>query len=365
MGDFVGEREPVSDFTVQFRAAIATIDSQKAQDELQKAVDSFQRLCEDYLHLEKLNEAPLSHNYPPQYETSGTSPEDAAEDVASSERNRLGLGDGPLLNLREALENDIGLRIFSIELPSRVAGMFSYTEKLGGCIAVNARHPHDRQRWSLAHEYGHFLTSRFRSEVSMLGGYGRSRTGERFADTFARCLLMPAAGLRRRFNEESRAADGKITATEICRLAYHFFVSVEAMMLRLEELRLLKGGTWELLRDRGFKVREAQELLGLSPHPHDRSGLPLRYQFLAALAYEKGELTEGELARILHGDRVAARRTVQKLTQSLLLNDEGQVTSFSIELAQGVSGMKEPGPQKSEVTGSFNVDRPQLAEQYC
>lgn len=199
----------------------------------------------------------------------------------------------------------------------------------------------------------------------MLGGYGRSRTGERFADTFARCLLMPAAGLRRRFNEESRAADGKITAAEICRLAYHFFVSVEAMMLRLEELRLLKGGTWELLRDRGFKVREAQELLGLSPHPHDRSGLPLRYQFLAALAYEKGELTEGELARILHSDRVAARRTVQNLTQSLLLNDEGQVTSFSIELAQGVSGMKEPASQKSEMTGSFNVDRPQLAEQYC
>ena len=299
VGDFVGEKDPVSDFTVQFRAAVSNPDSQQAQDELRHAVETFQRLCEDYLYLENLNETPLSHSYPPQYPTGGTSPEVAAEDVASSERHRLALGDGPLLNLREALENDVGLRVFSIELPSPVAGMFGYTEELGGCIAVNSRHPQDRQRWSLAHEYGHFLTDRFRSEVSLLAWHGRSRTGERFADAFARCLLMPAAGLRRRFNELSRAASGKITAAEICQLAYHYFVSVEAMMRRLEELRLLPGGTWERLRDRGFKVREAQRQLGLSPHPRDERTLPLRYQYLAAQAYEEGKLTEGELARLL------------------------------------------------------------------
>ena len=365
VGDFVGGREPFSDFTVQFRAAVTNLDSRQAQDELQQAVESFQRLCEDYLYLENLNAAPLSRNYPPQYPTSGTSPELAAEDAALSERHRLALGDGPLLNLRDALESDVGLRIFSIELPSRVAGMFSYTEKLGGCIAVNARHPQDRQRWSFAHEYGHFLSSRFRSEVSMLGGYGRSRTGERFADAFARCLLIPATGLRRRFNEESRASDGRITATEICRLAHHYFVSVEAMMLRLEELRLLPGGTWERLHDRGFKVREAQEQLGLSPHPREERGLPLRYQYLAARAYGEEKLTEGELARLLRVDRVAARRLIQKLTQTLLLQDEGQVTSLSIDLARNVSGANEPAPHFSELTGSFDGDRPHFAGQNC
>ncbi len=357
VGDFVGEKEPVSDFTVQFRAAVAKLDSQQSQDELQQAVESFQRLCEDYLHLETLTETPLSRNYPPQYPKEGTSPEVAAEDIASSERHRLALGDGPLLNLEDALENDVGLRVFSIQLPSRVAGMFSYTEELGGCIAVNARHPLDRQRWSLAHEYGHFLTSRFQSEVSMLGGHGRSRTDERFADAFARFLLMPAAGLRRRFNELSRAASGKITAAEICRLAHHYFVSVGAMMLRLEELRLLPGGTWERLRDRGFKVREAQRQLGLSPHPRDERALPLRYQYLAALAYEKGELTEGELARLLRVDRVAARRLVQELAQSSLLHDEGQVDSLSIDLARSVSGADDPDPHLPEETSSIDGDR--------
>ena len=344
VGDFVGDKEPVSDFTVQFRAAVAKLDSLQSQDELRQAVESFQRLCEDYLYLEKLNDTRLSRSYPPQYQIGGTSPEVAADDVASAERHRLALGDGPLLNLKDSLENDVSLRVFSIELPSRVAGMYNYTEELGGCIVVNARHPQDRQRWSLAHEYGHFLTDRFRSEVSMLGGQGRSRTGERFADAFARCLLMPAAGLRRRFNELSRAVSGKVTAAEICRFAHQYFVSVGAMMLRLEELRLLPGGTWERLRDRGFKVREAQRQLGLSPQPHDERTLPLRYQYLAALAYENGKLTEGELARYLRVDRVTARRLVRELAHSLLLHEEGHIASFSIDLTRNVIGVNEPVP---------------------
>lgn len=364
VGDFVGARAPISDFTVQFRTSVANLDSRQSQDELRQAVESFQRLCEDYLYLENLNEAPLSQSYPRQYKTEGTSPEVAAEDVASSERNRLALGDGPILNLRDVLENDVGLRVFSIELPSRVAGIFGYTEELGGCIAINARHPQDRRRWSLAHEYGHFLTSRFRSEVSMLGRQGRPRAGERFADAFARCLLMPTASLRRRFNEVSRAASGKVTAAEICRLAHQYSVSVEAMMLRLEELRLLPGGTWELLRDRGFKVREAQRQLGLSPHPRDERDLPLRYQYLAALAYEKEKLTEGELARLLRVDRVAARRLVQDLAQSSLLQEEGQFEFLSIDLARSVSGDDEPAPQLTEVTDVFGGDLPHLAENY-
>ena len=364
VGDFVGERAPISDFTVQFRASVANLDSRQSQDELRQGVESFKRLCEDYLYLENLNETPFSRNYPPQYPTGGTTPEAAAEDVASFEQNRLGFGDGPLLNLRDALENDVGLRVFSIDLPSRVAGMYSYTDQLGGCIAVNARHPLDRQRWSLAHEYAHFLTDRYRSEVTILGGDSRPRPGERFADAFARFLLMPAAGLRRRFNEMSRAVSGKITAAEICRLAHQYFVSVEAMMLRLEELRLLPGGTWELLRDRGFKVREAQSQLGLSPHPRDERALPLRYRYLAALAYEKGKLSEGELARLLRVDRVTARRLVQELGQSSLLHEEGQITSLSIELAYSVSGAEEPATRFSEVPDSFDEDIPHLAEQY-
>ena len=339
VSNFVGSREPMANFAVQFRTAVANAGTAPAQNELERSVQDFQSLCEDYLYLERLNGLPSRRNYPAQYPIDGVAPEDAAADVATYERNRLGLGDGPVLHLRETLENDVDIRIFYIELPSRVAGVFAYTDELGGCIGVNVRHPEERRRWTMAHEYGHFLTSRFRSEITMLGGaYDRVPAHERFADTFARSMLMPETGLRRRFNEISRAFEGRVTAAEVCHIAHYYFVSVEAMMLRLEELQLLPRGAWERLRDRGFKVREAQEELGLTPHQYDAKPLPVRYQLLAVRSYEEGNLTEGELARLLRTDRVSARDIVQTLTHPLYLLDEGSIASLSIDLASDVSG---------------------------
>ncbi len=337
VNEMLGPRGPVADFSVQFRAAIASAGPQRAWTELEQGVLEFQRLCQDYLYLENLSGVSLPRAYPPQYSLEAVAPEEAAEDIASAERNRLGLGDGPLLNLREALENDVGIRIFYISLPSRVAGMFAYTEELGGCMAVNRLHPEERRRWSLAHEYGHFLTNRFRSEISVLAAYDRVPAPERFADAFAGSFLMPAAGLRRRFNEMSRQAGGKVTAAEVCRLAHYYFVSVEAMTLRLETLRLLPRGTWERLRDRGFKVHEAQELLGLAPHPHDDQTFPVRYLLLAVRAYQHGQLTEGELAHLLRVDRVEARRTVQQLTHPPVLLEEGKLGTLSVDLASRIN----------------------------
>ena len=338
VSDLVGDREPIPDFAVQFRTAVGDAGSEQAQEEMSQAVQDFQRLCEDYLYIERLNGTALQQNYIPQYSIRGSSPEDAAEDIASAERNRLGLGDGPLLNLREVLEDDVALRVFSTDLPSRVAGLFAFTEELGGCIAVNVRHPQERRRWSMAHEYGHFLTSRFQSEISILGAFRRVPAGERFADAFARCFLMPVAGLRRRFNEMSRANEGAMTAADICRIAHYYFVSVETMTLRLEELRLLPSGTWDRLRDRGFRVREAQQQLGLSHRPDSDSALPMRYQLLAIRAYEEGKLTEGELSRLLRSDRVSARRTVQRMTHTQYIVEGGEVESLPIDLASRLAG---------------------------
>ena len=338
VSSFVGSRAPSPEFAVQFRTSVNRASSPEAQQALSRGVQEFQDLCEDYLWLETSTGARSRQPYPAQYDTTGLLPEEAAEDVAASERNRLGLGDGPLLNLREVLENDAGLRIFYARLPSHLAGIFAFTEDLGGCIAVNSLHPEGRRRWSMAHEYGHFLTSRFRPELTALRRPGRVPAAERFADAFAAALLMPAPGLRRRFHQVSRSGDGSVTAAEVCRLAHYYFVSVEAMFLRLEELRLVPAGTWERLRERGFRVREAQEQLGLSPHPHDAAPLPLRYQFLAVQAHVEGDLTEGELCRVLRQDRLSARETVQNLTHPVHLLHEGEMLTIPIDPSSRVTG---------------------------
>ena len=295
VSEFLRRSEPLPGFVVQLRAALAPHSS--VEPELRPYISDFQRLCEDYLELEHVRGAPLSRRYPPLYAMSRTAPEDVAEDVATAERNRLGLGDGPLLNLREVLENDVGLRIFYMDLPSPVAAMFAYTEDLGGCIAVNRKHPEERRRMSLAHDYGHFLTARYVPEVSLLGQYHRHPQRERLADTFAWAFLMPAAGLRRRYHELHRSRDGRITPADLCNLAHYYFTSLEALTRRLEGLRLVRLGTWDRLQVRGFRVREAQAILQLPQHRASDSALPTRYLYLATEAFERGDLSEGQYAR--------------------------------------------------------------------
>src|SRR5262249_24187510 len=145
--------------------------------------------------------APLERKYPAEYSWPGVKVEQAAEATAIAERQRLGLGDGPLPTLRDILEQDVGLRIFYMPLPPGYSAMYFYTNQLGGCIAVNGDHPEDRRRWSLAHDYGHFLAHRYKPTTSVDDFYQRIPESERFADAFARYLLMPTSSLMKRFSE--------------------------------------------------------------------------------------------------------------------------------------------------------------------
>jgi Zn-dependent peptidase ImmA (M78 family) len=265
-------------------------------------------------------------------------PEQAAEEVAAAERNRLGIGDGPISNLRDRLETDVGLRIFYFGMPPKISGVFAYNDVLGGCIGINAKHPRDRRNWSLAHEYGHFLTNRFRAEITFLSERKRQSVWERFADTFAENFLMPASGLNRRFTELHRSnPGGQITLAQLCTLADLYQVSVQALIIRLEKLRRLPAGTWDQLESEGFKPRRAQQILGLDTDMSEQYLLPRRYLSLAVMAYEKELLSEGQLARFLHTDRVSARGLVEELSHRFNAeSEEGGYESFELNLAQTV-----------------------------
>jgi Zn-dependent peptidase ImmA (M78 family) len=330
VGEFLRAGEPAEAFGVQLRALASVGDAGK--DTLGSARDEFQRLCEDYLELERLCDAPAPRRYPMPYEIGRVAPELAAEDVAVAERNRLGLGDGPVLNLRGVLESDVGLRVFYLALPRGVAEMFAYTEQLGGCIAVNSKEPEERRRMSVAHGYGHFLTNRYQPEVCVSGVH-RSSTHERFAGGFASAFLMPAAGLSRRFHDLAARRGAVATVADLLTLAHQYFVSAEAMARRLEDLRLVRSGTWDHLRQQGFRVHEARQILGLVPHQASTDALPARYQFLAIQAFMQESISEGQLARFLRTDRVSARRLVQQLTSVAEVAPDGVAATIEIDLS--------------------------------
>lgn len=335
VGELLRQSVPTAPFTVQLRAVLAP--RMDVEGEVASDIVELERLCSDYLELERICGAPLLRKYPPQYQTEDVIPEAAGEDVASAERNRLGLGDGPVLNLRDVLENDVGLRIFYVDLPSRIVEMFAYTEEFGGCLAINRKHPEERRRMSMAHGYAHFLANRYRPEVALIGRYQRVPEQERFADAFARSFLMPESGLRRRFNELKRSRRGQFTPTDLCTLAYFYFVSVEALTLRLEELRLLPGDAWDRLQHAGFKVQGAKELPRLQPHPINSQKLPPRYLYLAAEALDRAEITEGQCARFLRMNRLEARQLVADLASRTVISDEGTVSTVPLDLGESLS----------------------------
>jgi Zn-dependent peptidase ImmA (M78 family)/DNA-binding XRE family transcriptional regulator len=282
------------------------------QAELRAAAAELQRLSEDYLELERITDSPLSISYPAPRRLENT--ERQAEGLAEEERRRLGLGDGPLPHLREVLENDVGLRIFAIQLPSKVGGLFGYDVELGACIAMNAKQPWERQRWSLAHEYAHFLTRRERAEVTVvLDHYKRVPGAERFADLFAKHILLPTAGVRRRWEA---AAAGGATAGLLLQQADFWGVSFQAFVVRLEGLKLVRPGTYRSFSNRGFAVEEGRALLEIEPRSADERLLPRRYRLLALSAYADELISEERLARFLREDRLGARALVASVSEA-------------------------------------------------
>lgn len=326
VSDFAGHRVVTEGLVPQFRAALP----EEAGEPFQSATE-LQRLAESYVELETMLDAPLARNYPPAHELSGTPPDLAGEELATAERNRLGLGDGPVGSLRDRLESDIGLRVFFIEMPAKVAGLFAYNDTLGGCIAINAHHPYGRQRWTLAHEYAHFLTTRFSAEVTWLDEKRRPPR-EVLAESFAKNFLVPSAGLNRRFSELHRARQGRVTLADVCTLASLYAVSVQALVRRLEDLKRVPRGLWDRLVSEAFRPQEGQRLPGREEPASHEPRLPLRYEMLAFQAYSDGRISEGQFASYLQVDRVSARERADSFAAQIGAEREGVFETLSLPL---------------------------------
>lgn len=315
LADWLDDKPAPVPLVPQFRMPARELNIEEA--EVREAVAKMESLARDYVDLEERTLLPLVRRHPAaySYEGPGVSPEMRGEDVAAEERIRLGLGDGPIHDLRAVLEESVGLRIFYLDLPSPMGGIYAYSEDLGGCIAINRRHPAPRGVWSLAHEYGHFLSTRHAADVNLCDGapWGRA-AAEKFADSFAKNFLMPRTGVNRILTEMVSAHGKGVTAADVLALAHRFRVSAEAMFRRLEELKRLPAGTWETLRANRFQPDKASGTLGI-PRITREPMLPFRYRMMACNAYDakESEMTEAELAALLRTDRVDARDALEEL----------------------------------------------------
>ena len=280
-------------------------------DSSAKAARLLADLVRAEVELENLLGITPSWNYPPQRPLVQGDIRTQAENDATELRHRLGLGLAPVRDLVSLLEMDLGIRVYIRPLGSRVSGLFAYDEQVGACVLLNANHPRERRVQSAAHELGHFVSSRQSPDVLYRDGRGSSRE-ERYANAFGHAFLTPARTVMQRFRDMTQGSS-HLARRHVILLAHTFGVSREAMVRRLEELKLTKSGTWDWFQANGGITNEqAGQVLGDlaavdTDHVEAKRPTTLRLSLLAAEAWRQELLSEGQLARLLQLDRLELR----------------------------------------------------------
>lgn len=135
------------------------------------------------------------------------------------------------------IARSLGINVFASKLDNSLSGMIA---KLGADgdvnIFVNSEHAAVRQRFTTAHELGHYFAKQELPDADVATYIHRrdslsacgTNSEEIFANQFAAELLMPAAEVRRL----------KSVGFDLMALASRFNVSLDAMTLRLKNLSI-------------------------------------------------------------------------------------------------------------------------------
>lgn len=291
----------------------------KATGSSDTAIDEAAQLLNDLVkaevELENLLGISRSRNYPQERPILPGDVRIQAEQNAAELRQWLGLGLGPVRDIVTLLELQLGIRVYLRRLPATISGLFAHDATVGACMLLNANHRRDRRAQSGAHELGHFMSTRNESDV-LHDATGEQSREERYANIFARAFLTPANAVLQKFQEVT-AGSPRLTRRHVIVLAHAFGVSREALVRRLEELELCKPGTWDWFQaNGGITDEQERQVLGdlIEPDPHKAEmtrPTSLRLGLMAREAWRRELLSEGQLARLLHVDRVELREIVE------------------------------------------------------
>lgn len=329
------------DLAVQFRTLLEQNLFDTRKDALDEAIKLLQKYAVQYVELEQMLGKRTSPRFGRQWALKGVSDIDGyAEDAAQEERRRLNLGDGPIPNLQEVLEENIGLRVFRIPMDAKIDGFYGYAAQLGGCIAVNAKHPPERQDMTIAHEYGHVVSDAENVDIQVSRNGKINTRAERFARIFAMHLKMTTSGMRRQLREYfQHRGTAEPTVGDLVYLAQKHYVSTEGYILRLEQLGHLPRGYSRQLKGENFSPKTIQQEMGTYIEDKPKGKLdrfPLRYVLLAVEAYAKERLTREQFMSYLDMEDDEAQTVLNRYQDLFLPSAIGGVQPVPISLSQYV-----------------------------
>jgi Zn-dependent peptidase ImmA (M78 family)/transcriptional regulator with XRE-family HTH domain len=260
--------------------------------------------------------------------------------VASDDRQRLGLGIGPIGDLAEVCESQ-GVRTGAVSLPDNISGLTVWDNKIGIFVVINRDHSVLRRRFSFAHEYAHVLIDRDRSGA-ISRAENRSELLEVRANAFAAEFMMPAEGVSQFvralgkggasraqmavFDEtdvvqvEQRSPPGSqsIQLYDVTLLAHHFGVSRISALYRLKNLRVIDEREFQQLKSQedtgaGKTVADFLSADGPVNERGSRDEFRRRFLGLALEANRRQEITQrkfSELAAMVGMQRQDVRRVL-------------------------------------------------------
>jgi len=203
------------------------------------------------------------------------------EKIAATVRAHWNIPSGPIKNLMAWVERAgivVGWSSFG---GASVSGVTFRVPGRPPLILLNASHPADRMRFTLAHELGHIVMHRLPTS-----------TMEDEANEFASSLLMPTAEMRQAFTGR------RVTLELLASLKPEWKVAMQALLMRASSLHCVSENQarylWQQISSRGWRLREPPEL---DFHKEVPKVLPSMIKtHLSQLGYSLFDLTK--LARI-------------------------------------------------------------------
>jgi len=230
---------------------------------------------------------------------------DSPKIIAQSLREEFNVGDKPLPNLRNHLEDE-GIRIFELPTPGDVFSGFSFWHvEYGPCIMLDAKEVKGRRNFTLAHEVAHIVYNHGPSICFITLKYDESlRDLEYNANQFAIELLLPEPGIRGDY--EKRNLSRTPLERELAQMASKWGVSLQALGYRLENLGLIKKGFTDKI------VEPKPEHFRRPKTPSWERQLGKTFVETSIEAYQEGLISSGKLA---HALQIPIRKALERIEQ--------------------------------------------------
>lgn len=151
---------------------------------------------------------------------------DQIEGIASKIRDYWKLGRAPIQEFIDVLESH-GIRVFIVDCEEKIFDGLSTLINDNPIIVISAKWPGDRQRFTLAHELGHFI---------LQNRLSKRLNEEKACDRFAGAFLLP----RETIVQEMGKIRTSIEWRELSLLKEEFKLSMHSICYRLRDVGIIK-----------------------------------------------------------------------------------------------------------------------------